>query len=438
MKKLSTFKMICVLISVVCLFQFAGCGNSSTNDKVESDKEISIKFFSNLPDRNSGQGKLEQTLIDNYMNENPNVKITVEALQDEPYKQKFKAYVSSNQLPDVYMTWGQPSFFNPIMEGGYAAELNKDDYKDYGFFPGSLDGFSSNNKLYGLARNTDIMVLFYNKELFNKYNVKVPENFDDLIKASKTFRENGIAPCAINGKDKWTLCLAYEDLIIKESGDSKVLYDAVNQKLKFKDSDVLKKAAEDLKKLVEAGFFQDSFVAADYGAANNLFAQEKAAMYYMGSWEVGMKSNESFSESFRENLDVMQFPIISSGKGKKTDYVAWNGGGYAVAGNSEVKDEAIKLLNYMMMPENWAKNAWQMGLVIPAQKYDTFMTGEENELQKALTGILSDSTSFSGTPWNDSATPSFKTDCETLTQELCAGIKSSDEFLDELDNVASK
>ena len=65
-----------------------------------SDEQITLKVFSNLPDRKNGQGLVEQTIIDEYMSENPNVKIEVEALDEEAYKTKFKAY-SMEGMPDV-------------------------------------------------------------------------------------------------------------------------------------------------------------------------------------------------------------------------------------------------------------------------------------------------------------------------------------------------
>ena len=34
-------------------------------------EEVTIKLFSNLPDRKNGQGLVEQTIIDQYMSENP-------------------------------------------------------------------------------------------------------------------------------------------------------------------------------------------------------------------------------------------------------------------------------------------------------------------------------------------------------------------------------
>ncbi|MBC8061215.1 MAG: extracellular solute-binding protein [Clostridiaceae bacterium] len=406
-------------------------GSSKYSTAFTPKKQVNLKFFSNLPDRLTGQGKLEQMLLDKYVKENPNVKITVEALQDEPYKQKFKTYVASNEIPDVFMAWGQPSFFYPIMINGYVVELNKEDFKDYGFFNGALDGFSLNGRLYGLPRNTDYMVLYFNKAIFEKYKVPLPKTYEDIISSAKIFRANNLSPIAMNGKDKYPIAILYQDLLIKESGDQRLIGEGLRGTNKFASNGLYLKAALDLKALMDVKGFQDSFDSADYGAANNLFAQGKAAMYYMGEWEVGMDTSKGFSEDFKKNVDVMKFPATSTGKGKDTDLVGWNGGGYAVSANSKVIDESIKLLKYIMKPENWAKQGWQTVGIIPAQEFHQFKTGKESPLQSKLSDILASSTSISGTPWNDSLTYEFKTNIENLVQEFSLGIKSPEEFLKE-------
>lgn len=450
--------MLCIMIAVVMLAGIlAGCGtktpaatpDQSAQPAVSSAVEattaepaaaepVTIKFFSNLPDRNAGQGKLEQTILDNYQKENTNVKIELEMLQDEPYKQKFKAYSASNDLPDICNVWGQSSFLAPVIAGSQLAELNTADYAAYNFNKGSFDGFSADGKLYGLPRNQDISLLFYNKDVFAKNGVKVPTTFQELIEATKAFRAKGIAPCAINGKDKWAINILFEEIVLKSSGDQKLIYNALNRTTTFaKDPEIIK-AADLFKQLMDAKFFQDSFTAADYGAARNLFGQEKTAMYFMGEWEMGMAADTSLSDNFRNNLAVMQFPAIDGGKGKVTDYVAWNGGGYAVSANSKVKDETIKLLNYMFKPDNWTKIGWQTGAVTPAQDFQSFFTGNETQAQKDIAKYLSLSTSMSGTTWNDSATPVFKTDIENLAQEFAVGMKTPQQFLEGADAAADK
>lgn len=135
------------------------------NLNVKADDSITLKVFSNLPDRKNGQGLVEQTIIDDYMAENPNVTIEVEALDEEAYKTKFKAY-SMEGMPDVVSIWGQPAFLDEVLDAGGLAELNQDDYADYGFVSGSLDGFMKDGKLYGLPRNTDVAGFYYNQKIF--------------------------------------------------------------------------------------------------------------------------------------------------------------------------------------------------------------------------------------------------------------------------------
>lgn len=402
-----------------------------------SAEPVKLKMFTNLPDRNAGQGKLEQLLIDSYLKENPNVTIEIEALQDEPYKQKFKAYTSSDNLPDIFSVWGQPSFIDPVINSGYIAELNADDYKDYNFLPGSLNGFSKDGKIYGLPRNTDIMVFYYNKTIFKENGLLVPTTLDELIAIGEKLKDNGIAPIDMTGKDKWPISIMLTDFVARYTGDNTIMTKAVTSKDFSADPRILE-AAKLMEKLNQAELYQKSFTATDYGAGRNMFAQSKAAMYYMGSWEMGMVSDTSLPEDFRNNIGIFALPALPGATGKVTDIAAWNGGGYAVSAKSPVKAEAIKFLNYIFEPENWAKNAWQLGICFPAQKFDDFLTGQETDVQKALTDMLSKATSVSGTTVNDLGTAAFKTACEDLSQQFASNMITAEEFIQKLTEAAKQ
>lgn len=112
--------MASILAASMLVSMAAGCGNTeeqtdapaaeasgttadaaAESGAADTDgEEVTIKLFSNLPDRKNGQGLVEQTIIDQYMSENPNVNIEVEALDEESYKTKFKAYAMDG-MPDV-------------------------------------------------------------------------------------------------------------------------------------------------------------------------------------------------------------------------------------------------------------------------------------------------------------------------------------------------
>ena len=201
----------------------AGADAQETDDSKEDDSAsgsgdaVTIKLFSNLPDRKTGQGLVEQKIIDEYMEANQNVKIEVEALDEEAYKTKFKAYAMDG-MPDVVSIWGQPSFLDEVLDAGVLAELNEDDYADYGFISGSLEGFKKDGKLYGLPRNTDIMLIYYNQKMFEDNGWKVPTTYDELTKLCADIKAAGITPMAMDGGDGWPMACFLTDILVKVAG----------------------------------------------------------------------------------------------------------------------------------------------------------------------------------------------------------------------------
>jgi raffinose/stachyose/melibiose transport system substrate-binding protein len=281
------------------------------------------------------------------------------------------------------------------------------------------------------------MVFYYNKQIFKDQGISVPTSLDELIAAVNKLKDSGIAPIDMDGKDKWPISIMLTDFVARYTGDNTIMSKAVNSKDFSADPRILE-AAKLMEKLNKANPYQKSFTATDYGASRNMFAQGKAAMYYMGSWEMGMVSDTSLPEDFRNNIGIFPLPVVTGGTGKVTDIAAWNGGGYSVSAKSPVKAEAIKFLNYIFAPENWAKNAWQLGICFPAQKFDSFLTGSETDVQKALTDMLSKATSVSGTTVNDLGTPAFKTTCEDLSQQFASGMITADDYIKKLTDAAKQ
>lgn len=396
--------------------------------------QVTIKLFSNLPDRTTGQGLIEQTLIDQYMEENANVTIEVEALDDASYKTKFKAYASGSDMPDLVNVWGQPSFLSEVIDAGLLAELNQDDYVDYNFITGSLDGFTRDGKLYGLARNTDVMGFYYNKAIFEKCGIEVPDTYEKLVDAVKVLSENGYIPISMDGTDKYPFPIFIQDAYQKLVGADS--YQKSTEAVVSGTYDEnWHKAAQMLADLASAGGFQTGFETTDYGTAKNLFTNGQAAMYYMGSWEMSMATNEEISEDIRMNIGVFTMPEIDGGAGCATDICAWNGGGYAVTENSDVKEEAIKLLNYMFKPENWTKLCWENGVCMSAQNFADYQTGNETNLQKEWVNIVDNSTNLSGVTFNDLGNSEFKTVCEDSSIELAIGSITTEDYFNTLSNV---
>ncbi|MFC5471537.1 ABC transporter substrate-binding protein [Cohnella suwonensis] len=445
MKKISNWTRASVLtLAIASVGALSACGGDNNSNTASDtgnggngsgESKVTLRFFSNLPDRKSGQGLAEQTVIDNYIKENPNVKIDVETLAEEPFKNKLKAYMSSNEPIDISMVHGGAEL-STLVQAGYVKELDPKAYEgeQFNFLPGVYKSFTFNDKLYGLPRNSDYEVIYYNKKLFEDNGVKVPTTFSELIDAAKAFRDKGIAPMSTNGKDLWSFGLMYQNIVQRYSGDQNLILDTIDKKKKLAEDDSFLKAAQYLAQLRDVKIFQDSFMTADYGASQNLFAQGKAAMWYMGSWEAGMATNASLPEEFRDNLGVIQFPIAEDGKGKIDDLIAWNGGGYVLVSSSKHPEEAKKFFDYLMSANQWAKTAWDTGAAVPAQKYE--LTGSESEVQKKLTDILVKATSTAGASFIDYGTPKYKDDTQNAFGKFFAGNQSPEDLVAALQSAA--
>lgn len=417
-KKGIAMLLMAAMVSVGCSSQIV----------LAEEEQVTLKVFSNLPDRKNGQGLVEQMIIDEYMKENTNVKIEVEALDEEAYKTKFKAY-SMEGMPDVVSIWGQPAFLDEVVEAGVLAELNPEDYTDYKFVEGSLNGFTYDGKLYGLPRNTDVACIYYNQKVFQDNGWEVPATYEELLALAGKITEKEIIPMAMAGGDGWPMAVYLSDLLYKLTGED--YSNIVSEAVKSGDfsNENIKKATELLKEAADAKLFQNGYDSQDYGTAMNLFTNGQAAMFYMGSWESSMALNEDIPEEIRTNIRMFTMPVIDGGKAKATDIAAWNGGGYGVSSNSEIKEEAVKFLNYMYRPDKLSKYGWENGVGMSAQDQSEYMSGEETELQMQIVDAVNNATSVSGTPVNDCGPSAFKTSIESEIQSVSNGSTKVEDFL---------
>lgn len=408
----------------------------TTADTGTSSEPVTLRIFSNLPDRKNGQGLVEQLVIDDYMAENPHVTIEVEALDEEAYKTKFKAYAMDG-MPDVVSVWGQPSFLDEVLDAGVLAPLNEGDYADYGFVPGSMEGFKKDGVLYGLPRNTDIMAFYYNEKMFQDNGWSVPATYDELLELGKKIKAAGLVPVAMDGGDGWPMAVYLTDLVLKLKGEVSAVTLAAVENGDFSDP-VFTDAVELMKDAVEAGLFQNGYDSQDYGTAMNLFTNGQAAMFYMGSWEASMALNQDIPEEIRTNIKAFSMPVVANGQGKATDIAAWNGGGYAVSANSEVKEEAVRFLNYLYRPEKLSKYGWENGVGMSAQDQSAFMSGKETELQLIFIDLIKQATNVSGTPINDNGSSLLKTTIESNIQSVSNGSMSTEDFLKTLEDACKR
>jgi raffinose/stachyose/melibiose transport system substrate-binding protein len=411
-----------ILTLLPVTFLFAGC-KSDVSQK-ESPEIVTLRLFSNLPDRKNGQGLIEQMIVDEFEETHPDIKIEIECLDEEAYKTKFRAYAMDG-MPDIVSVWGQPAFLDDIIDAGMLAELPISDYEDYGFEQNSLTGFMKNNKLYGLPRNTDMIAIYYNKRIFREENLTLPTNRNEYVALCKKLSDAGITPVAMDGLDGWPLVEYFDNCLLTVSGEKRT--ELLTNAIMYADfsHEDFDKALRMLKSDVKKGIFQEDFAYCDYGTAMALFTAEETAMYYMGSWEASMAVNEAIPPKIRDNIGVFTMPGFNP---NVKNAMVWFGGGYSISANSKHYAEAKEFIDYMFLPEHLSKYGWENGIGMSAQDQTAFMLGNETTLQKEWLSILDEADIISGTPINDLGSSGFKYAIESNIARAATGEISSDAF----------
>jgi len=379
LKKAITF-LIVFTASVLVL---AACGGSGSagGSSGDSDKKT-VKFMHLWPEGSSAQHhKIVNEIIADFEEEHSDIEIDLEVLSNEQYKDKIKVLSTSNELPDVGMTWAA-GYMKPYVDGDMYASLddviNEDD-----FVAGTLDAFSIDDVTYGLPLELNISSIFYNKEIFDEHGLEEPETLDDLKDIVSTLNESGVTPIALGNRDAWTGSMWYMYLANRLGDDQDVLTEAIEGDISF-DDPALVQAAEELQKLVG----EDSFVSGFNGLADeeakSMFMEEQAAMYLIATWDLpNFTTNEDVPQEFRDKVGYFKFPTVN-GKGNVNNYVGGPGVGLFVSEKSDVKEEAKEFSTYLV--EQWGERAVTDVGIIPATKLDA----ESLDLPQMYADVLDD------------------------------------------------
>lgn len=366
-KKAHSFILIAVLILAAAL---AGCSGNTDTASGENDSKKTIKFMHLWPAGSSKQqNQIVTDIIEQYEAEHEDVKIEVEVLENEQYKNKIKVLSSSNELPDVGFTWAA-GYMTPFVKGNLFAELDdvlNDGLKE-SFVSGTTEAYALDGKTYGLPLELNIAPIYFNKEIFEKYDLNVPQTYSEFENAVKTLTDNGVAPIALGNKDRWTGSLWYMYLADRIGG-AEVLNKAIDRSGSFEDP-ALVSAAEEVQNLVKENAFNKGYngLSNDEGKAE--FLNGNAAMYLMGTWELpNFTTNEEIPQDFRKNVGFFKFPTVDGGKGNIDSWVGGPGVGLFVAENSKVKDESKEFVKFFV--EKWGEQSVEKAGVIPATKVDT-------------------------------------------------------------------
>lgn len=415
--------MVCIML--ILLINLDSCSLDNKNNMGNKEKVTLTMWHIWSQTSEEGTGKILEDTVDEWNKLNPDVQIKVETVENERYKTKIKTAFATNELPDIFYSWGG-GFSKPFIESGKVLNLNEyiDNDTESKINKDMLNNVSYGDNIYGLPLTLSVGTFYCNKKLFQEANIKMPDNYNEFLDAIKAFKEKGITPLLVGEKDTWTGMLYYDVLALREGGigGNGDAHTGVDKQ------DTILKAAYRLKELIDLKAFNESNLELTRDESETLFKQGKIPMYFTGNWLIGELNNTE--PSLKDNVVVKEFPMIKEGKGNDKEFLGGAVDYLMISNNSKYKKEAVDAVKFIS--ETVSKRYFESGAGLPAWKYNGDRSGINN-LSKELENLTRNA-SYS-LYWDIYLGEEKGNIHKELVQRLFKGQISPEDFAKEMENI---
>ena len=311
--------------------------NFITKKEAKNDDDVvTVTWMTSRP----VDGEIDQVMheiADQYSKEKGGKwKIEFETTADRPsYLQKLKTLIAGGNMPDIIDIDADP-YCQELVDAGMLVDVKqflKDNDRYDDFYPIALKYQEfTDGSMYTLPLEYHVEMTWYNKEIFEQYNLTPPTTMDEWLNVCKTLKDNGITPISVDGVDRWPVQRYLAMLPFRETGNDFII-NLRDGKEKM-DSETGREAAEFMKEMGQ--YFNDGFAATDYATAQSMFLDGKSAMYYIGDWEIG-----AMQDAYKQGkIDYFYLPTIEGAKTQPNEFCINSGIGMAF--NAETFDEKTK------------------------------------------------------------------------------------------------
>jgi len=298
-------------------------------------------------------------IVADFHTANPNITVKVEVSDWDSYWTKLKTLLSAGTPPDVF-TMDAPLYLDYQSRG---VLLNLQPYLDKNpgmlddVYPQTLEAYKTPDGMFGLPRDFQTIVLFYNKDMFDAAKVAYPTanwTYDDLRAAAKSL--------TITGSDGKITQFGYSlDLWDFEPGMSEMIWSYGGDLINADHTKTLvgePKARQAFQVLHDMMFtdksIPDTNTSAEYGG--DPFLAGVSAMTAFGHWVVPGYSEVKF-----------KWGIAPMPKGPAGQATSVNSAGFVVGKASKNPDAAFEFLKYVLSKPAQTRLA-QLGFACPVLK----------------------------------------------------------------------
>lgn len=179
-------KLMKVLSLLLAVFMLAACAGGGNGGKEESSEPVEVVFWHTLTDHDE---EMVAEIVDKFNASQDQWKVVQQTQPLDGFEAKVYEAVTNGTGPSL--VWLYPGTATEYVDEGFSLDfgqyLTDAEYKDRvseGVYAASTD--YSDGKLHALVCTLTGSIMFYNKELLEKYNLEIPTTWNELYDVCKT------------------------------------------------------------------------------------------------------------------------------------------------------------------------------------------------------------------------------------------------------------
>lgn len=308
--------------------------------------EVQLKLLDRASDPK--QTDYTQWLVDTFNERHKGaINVTLETIPDDDYHQKVSLVLNGPGAPDVFFSW-EGGWAELMVQSGFAAPLDAY-YEKYqwakNLTPAAQKLATFNDHQWFLPYYMSASVVWYNTDLFKKYDLQPPQTWAELEHVAEVLKSNGVAPFLLANQQQWEAQFDWTGYFVNKNGAT-AYQDLLTRKIAWTDPRVVDAFAQ-MKRMVDEGWFLDGVNSMDFdGTAFIFWKREKAAMWYQGSFILSRFLDEN--GKLNSPVDWFPYPKI---EGAEPSVSVFAESTWMINNNSEHKDEAAELLDFLVSQE---------------------------------------------------------------------------------------
>lgn len=308
--------------------------------------------------------KSQQAIVDAFTAANPKIKVDVTVSDWEAYWDRIQTGFAGGSAPDVFAMDGPlfPDYQSRDVLLDLAPYIQRDGYDLTQLADqGVADFTTTDGGQYGLPRDLNTIVLFYNKSMFDDAGIPYPDDTWDWAKLVEVGKQLTKDTNGDGKTDQWGFYTETTDMenywssLVWQNGGDIVSGDPLTNQLGTPEAAGGIQFLQDL--IWKEQVLADPALFAETGDA---FEQGKAAMEANGSWLVPTHTAASQDLGF-------EFAIAPLPKGPAGRFTSVNPTGAVVAKSTKSPDAAWEFVKYLASPAA-QEQLMQLHASLPASK----------------------------------------------------------------------